>query len=100
MAFFAATKQPAMAVDLTAVAVPELGLPNWSAAEILDTPVADEEVLRAVIHRMDVGKWHWSISSHGAERGELISAGIEKSEAAARATAISEIAKCVESALD
>jgi len=89
-----------MALDLTALAAPELGLPKWAAAEILDMPVADEEVLRAVIHRVDVGKWHWSISSHGAARGELISAGIEKDAAAARAMAMSEIAKCVESALD
>ena len=89
-----------MALDLTTLAAPELGLPKWAAAEILDMPVAEEEFLRAVIHRMDAGKWHWSISSQGMERGELISSGIEESAAAARAMAISEIAKCVESALD
>jgi len=80
--------------------MPGLSLPERSAAEILDMPVADEEVLRAVIYRAGAGKWHWSISALGLERGELISAGIERSAAAARTTATSEIAKCIESALD
>ncbi|HEV2186357.1 MAG TPA: hypothetical protein VGR70_04075 [Stellaceae bacterium] len=89
-----------MTVDVTSVTAPELNLPEWAAAEILDMPVADEEVLRAVIYRAGAGKWHWSVSSLGSERGELISAGIERSAAAARTTATSEIAKCIESALD
>jgi len=93
-------KQSEMTVDVTTVTMPGLSLPEWSAAEILDMPVADEEVLRAVIYRAGAGKWHWSISALGLERGELISAGIERSAAAARTTATSEIAKCIESALD
>jgi hypothetical protein len=93
-------KQSAMTVDVITVTTPELSLPEWSAAEVLDMPLADEEVLRAVIYRAGAGKWHWSISTLGSERGELISAGVESSAAAARTTATSEIAKCIESALD
>lgn len=89
-----------MTVDVAPVTTPEPNLPEWSAAEILDMPVADDEVLRAVIYRASAGKWHWSISALGSERGELISAGTERSAAAARTTATSEIAKCIESALD
>jgi hypothetical protein len=89
-----------MTVDVTAVTAPELSLTEWSAAEILDMPVVDDEVLRAVIYREGAGKWRWSVSSLGSERGELISAGTERSAAAARTTATSEIAKCIESALD
>lgn len=89
-----------MTVDVTNAPEPELSLPEWSAAEVLDMPLADEEVLRAVICRVGAGKWHWSISSIEGERGELISAGVAKSAEAARSTAASEIAKCVESALD
>jgi hypothetical protein len=89
-----------MTVDVTTITAPELSLPEWSAAELLDMPVADEEILRAVIYREGAGKWCWSVSSLGSERGELISAGTEKSAAAARTTVTSEIAKCIESALD
>ena len=89
-----------MTVDVTTDTAPELSLPKWSEAEILDMPLADEELLRAVVCRVGAGKWHWSISSLGSERGELISAGIAKSAEAARSTVASEIAKCVESALD
>ncbi len=89
-----------MTVDVTNAPAHELSLPEWSAAEVLDTPLAEEEVLRAVVCRVAAGKWHWSVSSLGSERGELISAGVAKSAAAARSTAASEIAKCIESALD
>jgi len=89
-----------MTVDVTTDTAPELSLPKWSEAEILDMPLAHEELLRAVVCRVGAGKWHWSISSLGSERGELISAGIAKSAEAARSTVASEIAKCVESALD
>ena len=89
-----------MSVDVITATAPELSSPEWSAAEVLDMPLADEEVLRAVIYRASARKWHWSISALGLERGELISAGVERSAAAARTTATSEIAKCIESALD
>ena len=89
-----------MTVDVSTDTAPELSLPQWSAAEVLDMPLADEEVLRAVICRTSAGKWHWSVSSLGSEHGELISAGVTKSAEAARSTAAAEIAKCVESALD
>jgi hypothetical protein len=40
-----------MSVDVTSITSPELDLPEWSAAELLDMPVTDDEVLRAVIYR-------------------------------------------------
>lgn len=89
-----------MTVEAAAVMAPELGYPEWSAAEILDTPLANEQLLRAVVCRQGAGKWHWSISSLAGDRGELISTGVERSAAAARTMAASEIAKCLESVLD
>jgi hypothetical protein len=75
-------------------------LPDWSAAEVLDAPLPDQLTLRAVVLRVGAHKWQWSISSLDGDRGEQISAGIEKSAAAARLMATSEIAKCLESPLD
>ncbi|HXC29788.1 MAG TPA: hypothetical protein VNV38_17660 [Stellaceae bacterium] len=78
----------------------DLALAEWSAAEVLDTPLAHDQTLRAIVLRLGAHKWQWSVSSiDGDESGELISAGIEKTAAAARETATSEIAKCVESPL-
>ena len=78
----------------------DLDLPAWSAAEVLDAPVADDQTLRALVVRFGAHKWQWSVSSlDGDERGELISAGIEKTAAAAREMATVEIAKCFDSAL-
>jgi hypothetical protein len=89
-----------MTVDIIATTVSELGLPEWSPAEVLDTPLPDDLVLRAVVCRAETGKWQWSISSLDGDQGELICAGVEKSATAARSMATSEIAKCLESALD
>lgn len=89
-----------MTVDVISDTAAELSLPQWTAAEILDIPFADEEALQAVIYQVGAGRWRWSISALGSERGELISAGTAKSAEAARIIAASEIAKCVESALD
>jgi hypothetical protein len=68
---------------------------EWSTAEVLDAPLPDDLMLRAVVFRLGIRKWQWSISSLDGDRGELISAGIEKSAAAARLMATSEIAKCL-----
>jgi hypothetical protein len=89
-----------MIVDeaLVTIAVPDL--PEWSAAEILEVPLADELVLRAVVCRMESGEWQWTVGSRGRDQGELISAGVENSPVAARSMAATEIAKCLESALD
>ena len=76
-----------------------MSLPEWAAAEVLDTPLADDSLLRAVICRLAAGKWQWSILSIEAERGALISSGVEKSIAAARQAATCEIAKCIEDPL-
>jgi hypothetical protein len=73
---------------------------EWQAAEVLDTPLPNDLKLRALVCRLGAGRWQWSISSLDGERGELISAGIEKTAAAARLMAASEIAKCVENALE
>ena len=89
-----------MTVDVTTMTVPQLGIAEWTAAEILDTPVVDELLLRAVVCRQAAGEWHWSISSLDGDRGELISAGVARSATAARKMATSEIAKCLESAVD
>jgi hypothetical protein len=89
-----------MTVEVAAVTAPELAYPEWSAAEILDTQLTDDQLLRAVVCRQAAGEWHWSVSSLDRDRGELISAGIERSAAAARTMAAAEIAKCLESALD
>jgi len=78
----------------------ELDLPEWTAAEILDTPLSDDLLLRALVCRLRAGKWQWSISYFDGDRGELISAGVEKSAATARLMAASEISKCVENALE
>jgi hypothetical protein len=78
----------------------ELDLPEWSAAEVLDTPVSGNVKLRALVCRLGAGRWQWSISSIDGERGELISTGMEKNVAAARQMAMSEIAKCLESPLE
>jgi hypothetical protein len=73
---------------------------EWSAAEILDMPFSDDLLLRALVCEMDGGMWQWSVSSLDGAQGELISAGEEKSAAAARRMATSEIAKCLEGPLD
>ena len=75
-------------------------LPEWSTAEVLDTPLSDSLKLRALICRLGAGKWQWSVSSIEGDRGELISSGIEKSATDARVMAMSEITKCVENALE
>ncbi len=90
-------KNQAMIVDIVNPSRPsELDLYEWSGAEVLDTPVSGELVLRALVCRLAAGKWQWSISSCDGERGELISSGIEKTVVAARQMATSEIAKCLE----
>ena len=89
-----------MIVDLdhpTRLAEPELH--EWVSAEILDAPVSDDLVLRALVCRLAVGSWQWSILSLDGDSGALISAGVEKNAAAARRRAISEIAKCLENPL-
>jgi hypothetical protein len=73
---------------------------EWSAAEVFDTPSSDGHTLRALVCRLGAGKWQWSVSSLDSDRGELISTGLEKSLAAARATATAEIAKCLDDPLD
>ena len=78
----------------------ELNLPEWLAAEFLDTPLANDLVLRALVCRLGAGKWQWSICSLSGESGELISIGVEKTAAAARLMATSELAKCLEDAID
>jgi hypothetical protein len=78
----------------------DLDLAEWSAAEVLDAPLADDQTLRAIVFRLGAHKWHWSLSSlDGDDRGELISSGTERTAATARHTATVEIAKCLESAL-
>jgi len=89
-----------MIVDLDAETVAEHRLAEWSTAEILDTPLDDASLLRALVCRLETGRWQWSISSLDAHRTELISTGVESNAAAARTMARSEIAKCLESALD
>ena len=74
----------------------EFSLPHWSAAEFLDTPYADGLVLRALICRLGIGKWQWSIMSIDGDRGgELISVGTEKTVMDARRTAAGELDKCI-----
>jgi hypothetical protein len=70
-------------------------LPQWSAAEFLDMPYIDGLTLRALICRQTQRKWQWSVMSIDGERGELISIGSEDSLARARATAASELDKCI-----
>jgi hypothetical protein len=76
-----------------------VGLSDWSAAEFLDMPLADGNILRALVCRLGAGRWQWSISSMHADSGELISIGVENSVAAARRVAASEIEKCLDSAV-
>jgi hypothetical protein len=76
----------------------EFDLPQWAAAEFLDTPYADGLLLRAVICRLGAGKWQWSIMSISPEgEGELITVGTEKTVERARQTAGSELDKCIRS---
>jgi len=70
-------------------------LPQWSAAEFLDMPYVDGLTLRALICRLTPRKWQWSIMSLDGERGDLIGIGTEASLAEARATAASELDKCM-----
>jgi hypothetical protein len=71
-------------------------LPQWSAAEFLDMPYVDGMVLRALICRLTPRKWQWSVMSiDGSRSGELIGIGTEGSLAEARATAASELDKCM-----
>jgi hypothetical protein len=88
-----------MQVDIAVATISDPNLPEWSAAEILEVPLADELVLRAVVCRMESGQWRWTVGSRGPELGELISTGVESSPVAARSMATGEIAKCLESAL-
>jgi len=85
-------EQPRRAIDLA--------LPQWSAAEVLDTAFADNLTLRALVCRLAAGRWQWSILSIDGEHGELISIGVAPSLSAARIAATSEITKCVENALE
>jgi|HubBroStandDraft_3_1064219.scaffolds.fasta_scaffold592146_2 hypothetical protein len=78
----------------------ELDLPEWSAAEVLDAPLPNDLMLRAIVCRAEAGKWQWSVSSLEGDRGELISTGLAESAAAARLMATSEIAKCVENPIE
>ena len=89
-----------MTVDVAATAEPEFDFSEWSAAEILDTPLGGESLIRATVYRLGAGEWRWTVGSLDGDRGELISTGIERNAAAARKMATSEIAKCLESALD
>jgi hypothetical protein len=77
-----------------------LALPQWSAAEVLDTPLPDNLTLRALVCRLAAGRWQWSILSFDGDCGELISIGIATSLKAAQMAATSEITKCVENALE
>jgi hypothetical protein len=90
-----------MIVDLdTASCAVSANLAEWSAAEVLDTPFSDSLTLRALVCRLGAGKWQWSVISLDGRRGELIGIGLEKSLAAARATATAEVAKCLDNPLD
>ncbi|HVH79607.1 MAG TPA: hypothetical protein VM782_09480 [Stellaceae bacterium] len=77
----------------------ELALPEWCEAEFFDTPLSGDVKLRALVCRLAVGKWQWSVCSLEGDRGELISIGVADNAAAARATALSEITKCMENPL-
>ena len=76
----------------------DLSLHEWSAAEVLDAPLAADQTLRAMVCRLGAHRWQWSVSSLDHDRGELISVGVERTAAAARHTATVEITKCLESA--
>ena len=79
-----------------AVSTAAFGLPLWSAAEFLDTPLADGLVLRAVICRLAPGRRHWIIMSIDAGRGgEVISRGTERTVDDARRLAAAEADKCL-----
>jgi hypothetical protein len=82
-------------MEATAPAV-RIAVPQWSAAEILDTPLPDNTTLRALVCRLSAGRWQWSILSLGRDCGELICSGIEHSAIAARETVAAEIVKCLE----
>lgn len=72
----------------------------WTHAEFLDEYLPDGLILRALVCPFGDGEWQWTISSlEGLSRGELISAGFEKSVAAARLVATSEIAKCLDNVI-
>lgn len=71
---------------------------DWSAAEVLDAPLPDDQTLRAIVLRLDSHQWQWSISSIDRDSGALISVGIERTADAARQRATTEIAKCLEDA--
>lgn len=75
----------------------DLPLSEWSAAEVLDAPFADDQMLRAIVCRLGAHRWQWSVCSLDRDRGELISIGTERTAAGARQTAADEIAKCLES---
>jgi hypothetical protein len=69
---------------------------EWSAAEFRDTPFADDLTLRALVCRLQIGTWQWSVLSLDGDRGELISIGTANSAAAAQRMAMSEVAKCLD----
>lgn len=73
----------------------EFSLPLWSAAEYLDTPFSDGLVLRALICRLESGRWQWCIMSIRAEGGEVIGLGSERTVEKARQTAAAELDKCI-----
>lgn len=77
-----------------------LDLPPWSPAESLDLPLADGLVLRALVCRFEPEQWQWSISSiNGEVSGQLICSGTTQKVAEARRIAVSEIGKCLTSAI-
>jgi len=88
-----------MTVETAPNAAIDADLPEWSAAEFLDTALADGLILRALVCRVRAGKWEWSISSLSGDSGELISVGVENSVAAARRMAALEIEKCLDNAI-
>jgi hypothetical protein len=79
---------------------PDLAAPRaWSDAEFFDEHLPDGFVLRALVCLREGGEFHWTVSFLEQDRGELISAGVEKTAALARRAATAEIAKCLENGM-
>ena len=73
----------------------ELNLSKWSDAEVLDVPMPDGLLLRAIVGQLATTRWQWSVMAVDGDRSKMISIGDENDATAARSTAISEIEKCV-----
>ena len=70
---------------------------RWLYAEIQDVPFVEGVIVRAIVCRIGIAIWQWSVVAMDGDRGELISIGTMPDKVSARRAAASEVGKCFSS---